>query len=430
MKRKLAEKFTKHKNKTPLSKKMQKFMASKSDKDSTSTPKKVTTKPSEDREIELARPSSPEISKDTMEEDKEEVTPTEQSEPPLQPTPTDVQPEVPSSSQDNDEEPKKSKKAPKKKVKTTTPKEPETVQPVEEVSVSRRLPRRAKDVANTNFYQNSVSQLIDKMKKEETKEEEEQHNKLFKALEILGFDSDKKKSKQSSPVHETDSESDSDVESDDSGPKKRRSKATKKKTAAGTKRKRSTSTSGTKKKAATKRSVKIPKNSAYFVGGEELYEQIKDKTSDMFDGKSEDVIVTESVLRNNYEVFRAVNNKNAELLQKVIENVKNVSSVFQNRSVGDTRTALDFAIKNNDLACVKILLDENYTPKPNRIPTPTPSLTQQGSGKVSQYTYNHRVQAINSARGSREGDDAFLKDKRNNNYYDSGPIYTLKNNTP
>ncbi|KAL0488492.1 zonadhesin [Acrasis kona] len=340
MKRKLAEKFTKHKNKTPLSKKMQKFMASKSDKDSTSTPKKVTTKPSEDREIELARPSSPKTSKDTMEEDKEEVTPTEQtkdSEPPLQPTPTDVQPEVPSSSQDNDEEPKKSKKAPKKKVKTTTPKEPETVQPVEEVSVSRRLPRRAKDVANTNFYQNSVSQLIDKMKKEETKEEEEQHNKLFKALEILGFDSDKKKSKQSSPVHETDSESDSTlrativVQRREGVKQKRRPRLVQKERGL------------LQPQAATKRSVKIPKNSAYFVGGEELYEQIKDKTSDMFDGKSEDVIVTESVLRNNYEVFRAVNNKNAELLQKVIENVKNVSSVFQNRSVGDTRTALDFA---------------------------------------------------------------------------------------
>ncbi|CAF5187269.1 unnamed protein product, partial [Rotaria magnacalcarata] len=78
--------------------------------------------------------------------------------------------------------------------------------------------------------------------------------------------------------------------------------------------------------------------------------------------------------------IRAVLINDSKLLKSLINDVDHVCSIHVNRSLYNDLSAMHYAIKNNNVNMVKILLDDIKTPKKKRCPFPTVSVIRQSTG--------------------------------------------------
>jgi hypothetical protein len=63
-------------------------------------------------------------------------------------------------------------------------------------------------------------------------------------------------------------------------------------------------------------------------------------------------------IRSSLEVFRAVHNKDHDLLSRIIQDVYHVHDPFIQTSADNDYNALDVAIQNNDVKAAKIFFKE------------------------------------------------------------------------
>ena len=135
-----------------------------------------------------------------------------------------------------------------------------------------------------------------------------------------------------------------------------------------------------------------------------------DWTSDpLFEGK--ELLPFVSSLSHSKLLHRAVLTKDLKLLQSCIKNTEEIHSLHCTRSLGNSMTALRYAVKEQNLAAIK-LLTRPPGKSVNRCSAPRCLLPSQGTG-----TYNYRslgirkIRRLNMSRGSREGNNAFTKDQ-------------------
>ncbi|CAF3379069.1 unnamed protein product [Rotaria sp. Silwood1] len=129
--------------------------------------------------------------------------------------------------------------------------------------------------------------------------------------------------------------------------------------------------------------------------------------------------------------IRAVLINDSKLLKTLIDDVDHVCSVHVKRSLHNDLAAIHYAIKNDNIEMLKILIEDLKTPKTDRCPFPTVSMTTQSTGSAKIYTFGFRTAPIMAGRGVKEGNNALNKDDmRAYSKYDSSEIveYAIKNN--
>ncbi|XP_048584119.1 poly [ADP-ribose] polymerase tankyrase isoform X2 [Nematostella vectensis] len=112
--------------------------------------------------------------------------------------------------------------------------------------------------------------------------------------------------------------------------------------------------------------------------------------------------------------IRAVLLNDVNMLKQAIDNVDEVHSVNWPRSANVNRYAIHYAFLNGNKDAIKLLLHDIEKPK-SRCGPPKISLSKCDTGSYNFYTFGHGVSEIYSSRGSREGNDAFLHDKKRKN---------------
>ncbi|CAF4086910.1 unnamed protein product, partial [Rotaria sp. Silwood2] len=128
--------------------------------------------------------------------------------------------------------------------------------------------------------------------------------------------------------------------------------------------------------------------------------------------------------------IRAVIINDSKLLKSLINDVHRVASVHVTRGLYNDLSALHYGIKNNNINMVKILLDDIKSPKKNRCPFPTVSMTRQSTGRANIHTFGFRTATIMASRGAKEGNNALNKDNTNSIQCINGSeiiSYALKN---
>jgi hypothetical protein len=212
-------------------------------------------------------------------------------------------------------------------------------------------------------------------------------------------------------VEEGDDENQDDTKDDsDTKPKKKRASRAK-----GTKStKRAAKSEGGRKKREPKapKAKKPPKNLALFLPDEELLDKVRKIESDLFTSTSKEVFVApgNAPIRSSLEVFRAVHNKDHDLLSRIIQDVQHVHDPFIQRSADNEYNALDVAIQNSDVKAAKIFFKELKEPLSNRVYMKSVQLETQGTGSYNKHTFGKKIRDLNQARGSKEGNNAFTVD--------------------
>ncbi len=79
--------------------------------------------------------------------------------------------------------------------------------------------------------------------------------------------------------------------------------------------------------------------------------------------------------------IRAVLINDPALLKILINDVDRVCSVHVKRGLHNDLTAIHYAIKNDNIEMLKILLEDLKTPKKDRCPIPTVAMTTQSTGR-------------------------------------------------
>lgn len=80
--------------------------------------------------------------------------------------------------------------------------------------------------------------------------------------------------------------------------------------------------------------------------------------------------------------IRAVLINDVELLKSLIDDVDRVCSVHVKRGLHNDLTAIHYAVKNDKIEILKILLEDLKTPKKDRCPFPTVAMTTQSTGRL------------------------------------------------
>ena len=131
----------------------------------------------------------------------------------------------------------------------------------------------------------------------------------------------------------------------------------------------------------------------------------------LFEGRQKLPFV--SSLSHSKLAIRAVLTGDMKLLQQCVKNTEQIFSLHADRSLASSMTALRYAVKQQNLAMVKVLVKPQGKTA-SRVEAPRCLLATQGTG-----TYNYRslgikkIRKINMSRGSREGNNAFTKDQAN-----------------
>ncbi|CAF4470899.1 unnamed protein product [Rotaria sp. Silwood2] len=129
--------------------------------------------------------------------------------------------------------------------------------------------------------------------------------------------------------------------------------------------------------------------------------------------------------------IRAVLINDSNLLKTLIDDVDRVCSVHVKRSLHNDLAAIHYAIKNDNIEMLKILVEDLKTPKKDRCPFPTVSMTTQSTGRANIHTFGFRTAQIMAGRGVKEGNNALKKDEMSSlETSDCGEIieYAIKNN--
>jgi hypothetical protein len=79
--------------------------------------------------------------------------------------------------------------------------------------------------------------------------------------------------------------------------------------------------------------------------------------------------------------IRAVLINDPALLKSLITDVDRVCSVHVKRGLHNDLTAIHYAIKNDNIEMLKILLEDLKSPKKDRCPFPTITMTTQSTGR-------------------------------------------------
>eukprot|EP01022_Parablepharisma_sp_SALTPOND_P019717 TRINITY_DN340_c1_g1_i3.p1 TRINITY_DN340_c1_g1~~TRINITY_DN340_c1_g1_i3.p1 ORF type:complete len:1142 (+),score=140.74 TRINITY_DN340_c1_g1_i3:6355-9780(+) len=105
-------------------------------------------------------------------------------------------------------------------------------------------------------------------------------------------------------------------------------------------------------------------------------------------------------------------------LQALLRNPQSVSTFFQEYSADIDKSALELALEKRDYDMFHILLKE-YTKEETsdkndliRAKPPTYELKTMSSGRASKYQFGFPVRKVMLSRGGREGNNAFMHDKR------------------
>eukprot|EP01133_Synstelium_polycarpum_P003444 gene3444-3911_t len=132
-----------------------------------------------------------------------------------------------------------------------------------------------------------------------------------------------------------------------------------------------------------------------------------------FDSLSTDIVFC-CYMCTAREAIRAIQTNNMILLASIISRT-DYRSLLVLRSADIKYSAFDYAYMSNNMAAVKMILEDAANDKKNR-PT-MPSFEKESTGSYNRYTYGHHIRAITSSRGGKEGKEAFLHDRESYNNY-------------
>ncbi|CAF4905773.1 unnamed protein product [Rotaria sp. Silwood1] len=107
--------------------------------------------------------------------------------------------------------------------------------------------------------------------------------------------------------------------------------------------------------------------------------------------------------------IRAVILNDAELLKSFIDDVARVYSVHIKRDLPKSFSAIHYAIRNNNIELLQMLVEDLLHPKSDRCSFPEVTLKKQTTGNASIRTLGFRTAEIMASRGAREGNNALLK---------------------
>ncbi len=139
----------------------------------------------------------------------------------------------------------------------------------------------------------------------------------------------------------------------------------------------------------------------------DLEEWVKDP---FFEGNDEVPFV--SSWAHSKLLFRAINNRSAALLKKLIADKKQVYSLEAMKSLQEDLTPMQYAVKTGWMEGVRILAGKEAKSRKGRVGPPACLLETAGTG---EYNVRHlgirHVRRLNMSRGNREGNNAFTKDR-------------------
>ncbi|XP_078315747.1 poly [ADP-ribose] polymerase tankyrase-like isoform X2 [Crassostrea virginica] len=113
-------------------------------------------------------------------------------------------------------------------------------------------------------------------------------------------------------------------------------------------------------------------------------------------------------------IFRALYQNDNELLKQLLEDDQHIHSIDENRSIVDKRTPLHVAAEQNNIEAIKLIIQDMYMTDNKRHKTgDVPVLLSSiDTGRYNPLSLGVRaVIKLNTGRGNREGNSAFLKDK-------------------
>ncbi|CAF0899034.1 unnamed protein product [Didymodactylos carnosus] len=128
--------------------------------------------------------------------------------------------------------------------------------------------------------------------------------------------------------------------------------------------------------------------------------------------------------------IRAVLLNDHKLLKTLIDDVDRVYSIHLMRGIHNEYSAVQYAIQTNNLNMLKEILDDIATPKKDRCPRPTMSMTTRTAGTFSMKTLGFRTIKLTASRGAKEGNNALNKDELQiNTHFNINRVilYALKN---
>ncbi|CAF3795485.1 unnamed protein product [Adineta steineri] len=189
----------------------------------------------------------------------------------------------------------------------------------------------------------------------------------------------------------------------------------------------------TPKKKKTKKPVRVRKTQLFKVHSNSTLEEnsaVKVYDKEPFFEDNLSVPFISSFVQSKLAI-RAVLLDDTKLLKSLIDDVDHVCSVHVNRGLYNDLTPLHYAIKNNNIEMVKILLDDIKTPKKNRCPFPTVSMVTQSTGSANVHTFGFRTAQLMASRGAKEGNNALDKERMISQRFENDIEliqYAMKNN--
>lgn len=112
-------------------------------------------------------------------------------------------------------------------------------------------------------------------------------------------------------------------------------------------------------------------------------------------------------------VFRAVYQNDIDLLKQLLEDDQHIHDIDEHRSVVDSRSPLHVALEQNNIEAFKLLYEDIHKEDNKRLKTGCLPILLSGidTGRYNQASLGVRaVRRLNTSRGNREGNAAFLKD--------------------
>lgn len=121
-----------------------------------------------------------------------------------------------------------------------------------------------------------------------------------------------------------------------------------------------------------------------------------------------------------YHYFQKTKKDRAELV-RLISKDSSLANPFQNYSTEIDSNLMDFAIKDNDVEIIKLLIKEKtriVSGEAKRPTLPSSSLSNIGTGVFNKYQFGFFTRPVMLGRGGKEGNNAFTHDnKLINSYY-------------
>lgn len=162
------------------------------------------------------------------------------------------------------------------------------------------------------------------------------------------------------------------------------------------------------------------------------------ETMDQWENESEVPNLDQSVMNNNREIIRAINIDSDKLLKKVIYSNEKISSLnpkwgcydalssggyhyydYRKKKIYNENAAFPLAMKKNNDKVLELLFramdnEDKNNHKLNFTALPQPQINKVETGFNDKYAYGVATRIVNMSRGNKEGNNAFLRDQRQN----------------